>query len=669
MISSLPYTGVTLGSTSTASFRSASHPLVQGLSSVNDDWDALKQRVKEASDIVEVVGGYIPLQQKGPTFKGLCPFHDDHAPSFDVDPRRQRYRCWACNKIGDVFSFVMEHERVDFREALELLARRAGISLEKVRKNSSGPDRGAMLDVLRWAQEQFARNLLDDPGAEPARAYLTERGLAWETVEAWGLGFAPDSFEWLTGRGINEGRSPEMMEVVGLVAKKTERVGYFDRFRNRVIFPIRDPRGQVVGFGGRVLPSEKEATGPKYYNTAETPVFSKKTLLYGMDLAQKEASKSGTLAIVEGYMDVLMAHQHGIRNVVAPMGTALTADHLRKLRGLAQRIVLVFDADKGGSTGVDRALELFVGQKIDLRIGIPPEGLDPCDVLVKDGPDAMQRILDDATDVFEFKLRQVWPEAGNLEQRRAAIEKMLTVLAAAPDLNDVKTGMMVNRTATRLGVKEETLWKQLRELHRDRQARRQQTAQTAEPAYESAEVSVEAEPERTGPAAAHERELIEILLAEPNLVCQAMKDVPADSIEHPEARRMLVALYGLQAGGRTPDLDHLREQLDNERLLRHAYVLQERGLTHREPAAAYEKIVGRFREVERRRFHSDLAAQVEATTDPAKKIELLAKLMASSKTTSGSKDTPRSSGTATGPNGDPTSARSTPSNAPAPKGQ
>ncbi|HEX3315693.1 MAG TPA: CHC2 zinc finger domain-containing protein, partial [Gemmataceae bacterium] len=158
---------------------------------MNDDWDALKQRVKEASDIVDVVGGYVPLQARHGTYKGLCPFHDDHNASFDVDPRRQRYRCWACSKIGDVFSFVMEHERVDFREALELLARRAGISLEKVRKMPSGPDRSAMLDVLRWAQEQFARNLLDDPGAEPARAYLTERGLAWETVETWGLGFAP----------------------------------------------------------------------------------------------------------------------------------------------------------------------------------------------------------------------------------------------------------------------------------------------------------------------------------------------------------------------------------------------------------------------------------------------------------------------------------------------
>jgi DNA primase len=551
---------------------------------------------------------------------------------------------------------VMEHERVDFREALELLARRAGISLEKVRKTPSGPDRSAMLDVLRWAQEQFARNLLDDPGAEPARAYLTERGLAWETVEAWGLGYAPDSWEWISARAVNEGRSLDLLEVVGLVARKTGGPGYYDRFRDRVIFPIRDPRGQVVGFGGRVLPTQTEQTGPKYYNTAETPVFSKKTLLYGLDLAQKEAAKTGTLAIVEGYMDVLMAHQHGIRNVVAPMGTALTADHLRKLRGLAQKIVLVFDADKGGSTGVDRALELFVGQKIDLRIGIPPEGLDPCDVLVKDGSLAMQKILDGATDVFEFKLKQVWPREGNVEQKRAAVDKMLTILSATPELGDYKVELMVQKVADRLAITEEKLWKQLRELHRDRQARsRQLTARTE--AYEAQQQpsetaeTVEAEPAPSVPPP-HERELIEVLLAEPNLVCRAMKDVPADTIEHASLRRVLVALYGLQAGGRTPDLDRLREQLDNEKLLQKVFELQERGLTHRDPNVAYDQIVGRFREMDRRRFHAELKAQLDATTDPAAKIELLAKLMAS-QTQGNSSDTPRLPGTATGPNGDP----------------
>jgi DNA primase len=353
-----------------------------------------------------------------------------------------------------------------------------------------------------------------------------------------------------------------------------------------------------------------------------------------------------------------MAHQHGIRNVVAPMGTALTADHLRKLRGLAQKIVLVFDADKGGSTGVDRALELFVGQKIDLRIGVPPDGLDPCDVLVKEGPESMQKILDGATDVFEFKLKQVWPSAGNVEQRRVAVEKMLTVLAAAPDLGGVKMELMVNRVSNRLGLKEESLWKQLRELHRDRQARSRQQAARVEANQEAAlePAEPEPEPERSGPAASHERELIDVLLAEPNLVCRAMQDIPADTIEHPGLRRVLVALYGLQAAGVTPDLDRLREQLDNEKLLQKVFELQDRGLNHRDRKAAYEQIVGRFREMDRRRFHSDLMAQVESTTDPAAKIELLAKLTSTksgSRTQKGSSDTPRLPGTATGPNGDP----------------
>src|SRR5262245_6801442 len=176
---------------------------------VNDDWVDLKQQVKDASDIVEVVGGYIPLKPAGPTFKGLCPFHDDQRPSFDVDPRRQRYRCWACNKYGDVFSFVMEHERVSFVEAMELLARRAGISLEKVRKNSTGPNRAAMFDVMRWAQEQFQECLLDAPIAQAARNYLDERGLEDETIRQFGLGFAPPLGEWLVAKAANKGFATE----------------------------------------------------------------------------------------------------------------------------------------------------------------------------------------------------------------------------------------------------------------------------------------------------------------------------------------------------------------------------------------------------------------------------------------------------------------------------
>jgi DNA primase len=592
---------------------------------VNDDWVALKQQVKEANDIVDVVSGYIPLRPLGPTFKGLCPFHDDKRPSFDVDPRRQRFRCWACSKYGDVFDFVMEFEHVEFRDALELLARRAGISLEKVKKTQHGPSRAAMLDVMRWAQEQYAECLLEAEGSEPARKYLGERGLTGETVRQFGLGYAPGMWEWLVGKAASKGFSTEILETVGLIAKRNEGRGHYDRFRERVMFPIRDLQGRVIAFGGRILPSSpllaKDDPPPKYYNSAATPIFDKSNQLYALDRARNSAQKSGTLVVVEGYMDVLMAHQHGILNVVAPMGTALTAKHIQKLRGLANQVILIFDADAGGSGGVDRALDLFVSQELDLRVGLLPEGLDPCDLLVKDGAAALQQVFDGAQDVFEFKLKQVWPEqrAGTLEQKRAAADAMLTILSAVPELRGVKMELMCNRIAHRLGIKEETVWSRLRELWRTRQ-------------NSSAGVirqGPESPPEpRSAPAARHEVELLELLLASKELVARALADGLRDRVEHPGLRQLLEGLLRLHADGLTPDLDHLREIIDNPRLLEYALRLRDRGLAQPDAASAYDKVRARFREKQEAQRTQDLKTQVLAASDHGAAVAVLAKLRA-----------------------------------------
>src|SRR5262249_2625188 len=353
--------------------------------SLADDRVALIKQVKEANDIVDVVGTYVALRPAGPTFKGLCPFHDDHRPSFDVDPRRQRYRCWSCGKFGDVITFIQEHDRVDFREALELLAKRAGILLEKRADSPQTRNRALMLEVVKWSAEQFHRCLLDSPQGEAARQYLGERRLTGETVRRFGLGFAPLSGQWLVQLAQHAGMSLDLLEQVGLIARRQEG-GYYDRFRDRMMFPIRDARGQPVGFGGRILPSSPlSARGPKYYNSSETLLFSKSEQLYGLDLARQTAASAGYLAVVEGYTDVLMAHQFGIPQVVATMGTALNTRHVQHLRRYAPRVVLVFDADAGGATGVERALEIFVSQKGGLAICTLPEGLDPLDRLLPTG--------------------------------------------------------------------------------------------------------------------------------------------------------------------------------------------------------------------------------------------------------------------------------------------
>jgi DNA primase len=584
---------------------------------VKADWASLTQQVKAASDIVAVVGAYVNLRPAGPTYKGLCPFHDDKTPSFDVDPRRQRYRCWACNKVGDVINFIQEHDRVSFREALELLARRAGISLENLAGKPQGPNRASMLDVMRWAAEQFQGCLLDAPAAEVARVYLGERKLTGETVRRFGLGFAPATGDWLVQQALAAKVSAELLETVGLVARRAEGRGRYDRFRDRVMFPIRDLGGRVVGFGGRLLPSSPFADrAPKYYNSSETPLFSKSDQLYGIDQARAAATKAGYLAVVEGYTDVLMAHQHGIANVVATMGTALNARHVRRLRGLVNKVVLVFDADAGGDTGVDRAMELFVSHDLDLRIATLPQGLDPCDLLVAQGPEPFRQALEQATDVFEYKLQRVWSaEAkGGLEGQRRAVEQMLAILAAAPEERSVKLELMVNRIAHRLALKEETLWMRLRELRATRRAAAERAAERATPTGDEAatpQAAPQAAP-RSSPAPRHEVRLLEVLLASPPLVVRARAEIRPEEMEHPGLRLLLECLYRLEAEGVQPDLDHLRGRLDNERLLEKAQQFQERGLDYLDPAAEFAGALARFLGRRIDRLKHDLRERLEA---------------------------------------------------------
>jgi DNA primase len=547
------------------------------------------QQVKAASDIVAVVGSYVHLRPAGPTFKGLCPFHDDKHPSLDVDPRRQRYRCWACNKVGDVINFVQEFARVSFPEALELLARRAGISLENFATKPQGPSRASMLDVMRWAAEQFTQCLLESPLAEAARVYLGERKLTGETVRRFGLGFAPGMGSWLVKEAAAAQMPPELFEMVGLIAKRTEDQSRYDRFRDRVMFPIRDLGGQTVGFGGRILPSSPFAErSPKYYNSSETPLFSKSEQLYGIDHARAAATKAGYLAIVEGYTDVLMAHQHGIANVVATMGTALNARHVQKLRGVVPRVVLVFDADAGGETGVDRAIEVFVSHDLDLRVACLPEGLDPCDLLAARGPEPFREALERAVEVFDFKLERVWArEAKNgLDGQRRAVEQVLAILAAAPDERSVKVELMVNRIAHRLNLKEETVWMRFREMRAVRRAAAEKGVPAA--GAETADLP------RSAPAPRLEIQLLEVLLANPKLVAQARAELKPEELDHPGLRLLLECLYRIESEGAQADLDHLQGRLDNERLMETARKLQERGMDILDGERDLRGILSRF---------------------------------------------------------------------------
>jgi DNA primase len=595
---------------------------------LTDDRGSLTKRVKEANDIVDVVGTYVALRPVGKKFKGLCPFHDDHRPSFDVDPQFQNYRCWSCGKNGDVFNFIQDHERVSFPEALELLARRAGITLEKTA--GSPPDRGraVMLDLVKWAEREFQLCLRESPQAETARKYLQERGLNGETLSRFGVGFAPDSWDWLTMRAAQAGHSAELLEKVGLLAPRREGNGYYDRFRDRVMFPIRDARGQTVGFGGRILPSSPLSDKwPKYINSSETPLFKKSEQLYGLDHARQAGMAAGYLAVVEGYTDVLMAHQMGVSQVVATLGTALNARHVQHLRRFVPKVVLIFDADAGGNTGVDRALEIFVSQNVDLAIATLPEGKDPCDFLVEQGrPEPFKQALAEAKDALDFKLKQLLSaDTAGVEGRRQAVEKVLSVIALAPELpgaaGEQKQQLIVNRIAQQMGLQEKTVWARLQELkatvrRNDSMPRRDAEAPTA------------GDGAKQKPAPPLERQLLEVLLARPELVETAAAEISAQEIAHEGLRLLLEGLYALRDAGEKPELDSLRSRIDNSRLLEKARELEERGRHHSSPATWLEELLREFRrrrtEPERQEVHN----QLHAAVDHMEAVELLRRLQA-----------------------------------------
>ena len=601
------------------------------------DNDRVKM-VKEASDIVDVIGSYISLRPAGQqTFKGLCPFHDDHRPSFDVDPKRGRYRCWSCGKYGDVITFVQEYEKVEFAEALEILAKRAGINLEKSENLVQNRLRGSMLDSVRWASDQYHQCLQESPLAAEARSYLSSRGLEDEIIRQFGLGFAPRRGDWLLELAHNDGVDVGMLEQVGLIGRKTDKPGLYDRFRDRIMFPIRNVLGNTVGFGGRIMPSSPFVDkAPKYYNSSDSPLFSKSEQLYGIDQARNAIGKVGYLAVVEGYTDVMMAHQMGVGNIVATMGTAINARHLRQLRRWTSKVVLVFDADAGGEQGVDRALELFVTNDMDLAIATLPEGLDPCDMLLNDGPEAFQEVLKGAVDALEFKLSSILAEisrdGASVETKRKATDSILSVLARIPvessPSSQLKMQLMLGRIGKRLGLSEETLKNRVNELRPKTESRKVDTNT----------INTTEESRRAKPVP-EEKELVEVLLANPDLVLRARQDLSIDDMNHPGLRQIVSILFDLQDEKQTPDLDAVRARMGDSPIGSRLLDLADQGRRNPEPMAWYGNILERFNERKVKPVVRVLQDQLHAANDHETAMELLRKLQSRS-VGSGSVPTP-----------------------------
>ncbi|HVN72900.1 MAG TPA: DNA primase, partial [Desulfomonilia bacterium] len=352
------------------------------------------ERVKTASDIVAVISEYVHLKKKGKSFWGLCPFHSEKTPSFHVDPDKQIYKCFGCDRGGDVITFVMDKKGLSFAEATAELALKAGITLEADNKKQPASEKKVYYDANKAAMAFFEQQLASSKG-EAARTYLSGRGISGDTIKAFRLGFAPDTWDSLAAYLRSKGIPQAAAEKAGLIAPR-KTGGFYDRFRGRIMFPIIDLTGEVIGFGGRII-SEGE---PKYLNTPESPIFEKKRVLFNLHAARNLIRQGGAV-VVEGYMDVISLANAGFTASVATLGTALGEDHVRLLRRFTDDITLVFDGDSAGRNAMVRALEPFLESDVIPKVVILPQGKDPDDV-AREGMDLWQGFLASAQDIWEL---------------------------------------------------------------------------------------------------------------------------------------------------------------------------------------------------------------------------------------------------------------------------
>lgn len=416
---------------------------------------SLKDRVLESTDIVEVVGEHVALRRKGKDFVGLCPFHADHTPSMAVSPTKQIFKCWACGAGGDVIKFVQLRQRVDFREALSLLAKRAGLEFRRdsPADTLAGNQRDELRRVLTWARSHFQRNLRETPVGQEAIAYARRRGLTDVTIDRFQLGLAPESWDDLLNAGRRAGIDPTHLESAGLLARNEEKQRVYDRFRNRLMFPIADAQGRTIAFGGRTLGDD----AAKYLNSPESALFSKSRVLYAMHLARQSIESSRQVIVVEGYLDAVMLHQAGIENVVATLGTALTDTHAKALAAVADRVSMCFDSDDAGVRAADRAVETALRHKLDVRVVQIPDAKDPADFVIGMGADAFKSLLQSAIGALEFKWQRTLSGAsdGSPRARRDAAEKLLSFVAAVTDngaIDTIEQGLLIGRLAELLSL-------------------------------------------------------------------------------------------------------------------------------------------------------------------------------------------------------------------------
>jgi len=502
----------------------------------------LIEQIRAASDIVDVIGGYLPLKRAGANFVALCPFHREKTPSFHVNPQRQIFHCFGCQKGGDVFTFVREYESLSFVEAVRRLAERARIAIE-FEQEPGERQRRFRKDTLLEMHEQITQRwqavLNNDAAGQVARDYLIRRGVTAEAVRLFRLGYAPDAWDDTVNWAKSKGYDPALVEEAGLITRKQGEGGtfgrHYDRFRGRLMFPICDEQGRVIAFSGRVLSGDEKTA--KYVNSPETPIFTKGRVLFGLDKSKRAILDAGRVIVCEGQLDLMACFMAGVQNVVAPQGTALTGDHCHVLKRYVDEAVLCFDSDVAGQNAALRALDDLLQSGLAIRVATIPAPHDPDSFIRDRGAEAFRNLIESAQGFFDYLLdRLAGTNDGATDRGRMAI-----VRGMAENLHKTGNAVLVDtyaqKTAQRLGVSIEAVRAEFRKGPRPLPARRETT--DASPLSEPA----------AAPPAPQESWLLRLLLGNDALVPLAADRLDLNWLQHAAVRDLIRRRLEAEAGG------------------------------------------------------------------------------------------------------------------------
>ena len=500
---------------------------------------AVREQIRAASDIVDVIGSYLPLKRAGANFTALCPFHKEKSPSFNVNPHKQIFHCFGCHKGGDVFTFVKEYENIGFMDAVRRLAERAHIPLEF--ENSPGEQesrhlKDQLLDIHEQLTTRWQNCLANEAAGQLARDYLAKRGVSADAIKLFRIGAAPESWDDTVNWAKSKKFDLATVEQAGLIVKKEETGRQYDRFRGRLMFPICNEQGRVVGFSGRILSGDEKSA--KYVNSPETPIFTKSKIFFGLDKSKRAILDAGYAIICEGQLDLIACFMAGVQNIVAPQGTAFTDQHARILKRYTNEVVLCFDSDNAGQNAIVRSLDHLLAAELAVRVAVVPAPHDPDSFIKASGGEAFRALVESAEGFFDYLLKRLMAtnDAATDKGRLAVLRGMAEALHKTG--NSVLLDTHAQKTALRLGVAVDAVRKEFAKV------KPQPAFVQAEDGPDDSILAGEAEAEAPVRPSNHELHLLKILLLHEELVGWAALHLDVNWIAHPLVRQIVDARLG-----------------------------------------------------------------------------------------------------------------------------